>query len=241
MRDSPLLSATATAEDYSASTSDVPRSPLLVIHPPPVSPDKSPAESVGLSADSDDEADVADGMQGGHRLGLDIPLSPLRVVYSPNVSRSASIRKPRRSSVDSDFQVPLTEDMQPSLQDESSAVQPISRVSSSSVGHAHPRRRHSSISPNDEDRFAASDAITRNRISTATNSEAVAAPSLVMTASGRPSENRSPTRTELGPQEEQYPPVFRAFPAKKWIDPITIAKVSLAIVTCSVLGNFIYT
>jgi hypothetical protein len=42
-------------------------------------------------------------------------------------------------------------------------------------------------------------------------------------------------------QEENTAPVFGAFPERRWFRPILVARVALAIVTCFVLGNLIYT
>jgi hypothetical protein len=54
-------------------------------------------------------------------------------------------------------------------------------------------------------------------------------------------ENRTALLAETYHQEEESLLSFRAFPQKKWLRPVIVAKTVLVIVTCSVLGNFIYT
>ncbi|KAL7272460.1 hypothetical protein RUND412_004727 [Rhizina undulata] len=157
---------------------------------------------------------------------LDVPTSPLLVAYSPPVSRKGSFGHAKKPPTVSVGEVDLADGIILTVHDEGSTTASASEPVVSSDSHVYVRSRHNSTNSADF------------------NVEARIPGSHGTTSSFQPLQgNRmaSPPAIEISNQEDQLAPAFKAFPEEKWIRSMVVAKVSLAVVTCSVLGNFIYT
>jgi hypothetical protein len=224
-----------------SSPVDTSAPPRLVIHPPLASRDSSSEQSQRSSIDLADEADFANAAQDGFTPTADIPLTPLRVVYSPAVSRGGSSEQARRSPV-AESEMDLASKARLSLHDEESASSPIPRPFVSPTIKAYTGEQpgpatsegEDTIQPHQETRSHIRNSLPENLKAGVQTSTATLSP---LPLQG----NRASAPAEIRYQEAPLGPVFLAFPGKKWLPPMVIAKVSLAITTCSVLANFIYT
>ena len=222
----PRLITTLAEGESNQVTYEASTSPLVVVISPAVSRRGSFAYDDGASKSWDEEIDITDSGQDASGSGPDSSSIPLRVVYSPAVSRNPSLGHTPHSA-------------KPSV---------ISNIEPASEGAEQiiPRTNLSPISPSFEAPFLSNSQVSRRRSSTASNIEAGLPATNAPAPSLRPLSSPSiPTeRTSL--QEQGYwdgrtPSVFMAFPERKWLRKVTVAKIALAIVTCSVLGNLIYT
>lgn len=216
-------------QEASGSNLDTPLSPFLVVSAPAVSSHSS-GHAHNLSKVSDDEMNLANSMQEAAGSTLDAPSSPLRVVYSPAVSRHSSGRALSPSKV-SGGETNLANDMQPSGD---SATAPMSEPLLSSGSHIYRRGRHNSTASGVEAGILAGDVHRRSRH----NSNASDMEARISASDGA---TRTMAAQEMDYEEDQSALVFKALPETKWFRSITLAKIALAVVTCSVLGNFIYT
>jgi hypothetical protein len=233
--------STTINEEALASVPDFLPSPVVIIHPPSELEISSSKRSKPSPINSN-EVDCADDPQEASEPASNIPLSPIRVVYSPTVWRNDTVGYDRRSSIVADDDGDMANDGQLLPQDGVFTDLPTTTSSPSSEDHVYPRRRHNSTASNREGKISTSEvyASSRQRPNTA-NLEAGIPGSPVAPSSEILQENRTALLAEAYHQEEESLPRFRAFPQKKWLRPITVARVVLAIVACSVLGNFIYT
>jgi len=231
----------AINEEASTPVPDFLPSPVVIIHPPPEPGISSSKCSITSPIDSN-EVDCADNPQEASEPALNIPPSPIRVVYSPTVRRDDAVGYDRRSSIVADDDVGMANNSQLLPQDGIFVDLPATTSSPSLEEHAYPRRRHNSTASNREDKISTSEVYASSRQkSNTTNLEAGIPGGPVAPSSEILQENRTALLAETYHEEEESLPRFRAFPQRKWLRPIIIAKVVLAIVTCSVLGNFIYT
>jgi hypothetical protein len=222
----PRLITTPAEEENCVLAYEASTSPLVVVTSPAVSRRGSFAYDDGASKKSDEEIDITDLGQEASGSGLDPSSIPLRVVYSPAVSRNPSIRHTSHSP-------------KPSV---------ISNIDAAteSTEQILPPTDVSPTLPSFEAPFLSSNQVVRRRSSTASNIEAGLPATNAPSPSLRPVSNpRSPPeRTSLQEQgygDDRPPYVFMAFPERKWLGKVVVAKIALAIVTCCVLGNLIYT
>ena len=233
--------STAINEEALTSAPDFLASPVVIIHPPPEPGISSSKCSITSPIDSN-EVDCADNPQEASEPALNIPLSPIRVVYSPTVRRDDDVGNDRRSSIVAGDDVDMANNGQLLPQDGVFVDSPATTSSPSLDDHIYPRRRHNSTASNREGKTSTSEVYASSRQkSNTTNLEAGIPGDPVAPSSEIFQENRTALLAETYHQEEESLPSFRAFPRRKWLRPIIIARVVLAIVTCSVLGNFIYT
>ncbi|RFU30942.1 hypothetical protein B7463_g5397, partial [Scytalidium lignicola] len=222
----PHLITTVAEEETNMSTYEASTSPIVVVTSPAISRRGSLEYDNSGSKNSYEEIDISDLGQEASGSGLDPSSIPLRVVYSPAVSRNPSIGHTSNSP-------------KPSV---------LSNVESASesVEQLLPPTSISPTSPSIEASFLSNNQVVRRRSLTASNIEAglptINAPSSPLRSASSP---RSPTEgtsiQEQGYGDDRSPPVFMAFPERKWLQKIVVAKIALAIVTCCVLGNLVYT
>jgi hypothetical protein len=223
----PRLITTSATEENNILAYETTSSPLVVVYSPPASSHSSLEEESNLPIKNklDDEVDSVDLGQEGAGSMLEPSLTPLRVVYSPTVSRSPSIgreshrrhsivREPNSENSDPEQMLPPADLSSPTH----SSDTPFLALSENQVH----RRRNSAASN------------TSARVPTLSPpAPSVRGPSI---DGGSPVERSSPR--EEG--DHLPPPVFVAFLERKWLQKIIVAKVALGIVSCCVLGNFIY-
>jgi hypothetical protein len=163
---------------------------------------------------SGSEIDLADsgGLASGSHLD---PSIPLRVIYSPSVSREPSIG--HRPSIGS-YSTSTASNREADI----AAILPLTIADEESPQQPQfsiaGSRRNSTIS-NPANQYP-----RQNRF-----------------LNWLPSNQRPRRRASQSFEAERITPVFVAFPERKWFRSIRLAKVALAIVTCAVLGNLIYT
>lgn len=232
--------STAINEEARTSVPDFLPSPVVIIHPPSELGISSSKCSITSPINSN-EVDCADGPQETSEPALNIPLSPIRVVYSPTVWRDDAVGYDRRSSIVADDDVDMANNGQLLPQDGVFVDSPATTSLPSSEDHIYPRRRHNSTASTREGKISTSEVYASSRQkSNTTNLEAGIPGGPVAPSSEILQQNRTSLLAETYHHEEESLPSFRAFPQRKWLRPIIIARVVLAIVTCSVLGNFIY-
>jgi hypothetical protein len=224
----PRLITTLAEEESSVPTYEASSSPLVVVHSPAVSRRGSFTRDESPSKITDEETDLADLAAEGSGSALDPSSIPLRVVYSPAASRSQSIGHTSHSQKPS-----IVSNRERYLED-------------SDRDQTLPYDEFSPTSPLFDASFPSENQVYRRRGSTASNTEARIPSFNVPSPSLRPpSNNRTPAeRTsfgEDGDEEDLSPHVFMAFPERKGLRKIVVAKIALGIVTCCVLGNLIYT
>lgn len=181
--------------------------------------DRSSREEYPLKS-SNEEIDITDLSQEAAGSSLDPSSIPLRVVYSPAVSRGPSFRQSSHSPKPS-----------VSLNQESDQY--------GSTEQILPAGGLSPTSPALEASFLSSGQLIRRRSSTSASATIALAQSSQQTRSLRSSSER--ISSDRNHEENSVRATFKAFPENKWLQEGVIAKVSLAIVTCCVLGNLIYT
>lgn len=206
---------------------EAPAPPLVVVYSPTVSRrgsfsrEESPSKRMS-------EIDITDVGPEGSGSGFDASPIPLRVVYSPAVSRNPSIGRSshsQKASLASNIRIdPNDPDLEQML--------PPSNVSPTSASF--------------EPAIPSESQISRRRPSTASTTEsrglAVEGP---FPSPRPPSYESSPTdrasRLEEGNRDDISPPHFVAFPERKWLRAVVVAKIALAVVTICVLVNLVYT
>ncbi|KUJ07081.1 uncharacterized protein LY89DRAFT_789882 [Mollisia scopiformis] len=168
------------------------------------------------SKKSNEAIDVADLGQESSSSGLDPSSIPLRVVYSPAVSRNPSIgHGSQRGTAISNSDLPSESTEEILIPSHLAPNAPSLEAQRSSEGHT--LRRRSSTASRDN---------TRSSYQPSSNP------------------NAPPERSfsqERDRDEEHIQGVFKALPRRKWLPETLLARICLAIVTCCVLGNLIYT
>jgi hypothetical protein len=164
---------------------------------------------------SESEIDLAES--GGQSSGSHLdPSIPLRVIYSPSVSREPSIG--HRSSIGSHSRPSTTSNIETDL-----ATLPPQTI----TDEESPRQLQLPS--------------TRSRRSSTVSNPANQYPRRSRLLNWLRSSQRTRRRASQSFEAERETPVFVAFPERKWFRSIALAKVALAVTTCAVLGNLIYT
>lgn len=227
----PRLITTPAEEENSVPTYEASSSPLVVVHSPPGSRRGSIVRYQSPTKSTDEEINLTDLAAEASGSALDPSSIPLRVIYSPAVSRNPSTGQTSHSQKPS-----IVSNRERGLED-------------SSRDQTLPRSEFSPTSPSFEAPFSSENQVFRRRGSTASNTEAklptftVPSPTLRPPSNSRSPAERSPFEEEDEEEEEEDlpSPVFMAFPERKGLRKIVVAKIALGIVTCCVLGNLIYT
>lgn len=164
---------------------------------------------------SESEIDLAESGGQSSSSHLD-PSIPLRVIYSPSVSREPSIG--HRPSSGSHSRPSTTSNRETDLATLASQVV-TDEEPPQQLQLPQNRSRRSSTVSNPATQYP-----QQNRF-------------LNWFRSGQRARRRGSQSFEV----EREAPVFMAFPERKWFRSIALAKVALAVTTCAVLGNLIYT
>jgi hypothetical protein len=164
---------------------------------------------------SESEIDLAES--GGQSSGSHLdPSIPLRVIYSPSVSREPSIgHRPSSGSH--------------------------SRPSTTSNTETDPATLPPQTITDEESLQQLPLPQIRGRRSSTVSNPASQYPRQNRFLNWFRSGQRTRRRASQSFEAERETPVFVAFPERKWFRSIKLAKVALAITTCAVLGNLIYT
>jgi hypothetical protein len=208
----PWLTTTLVDEENSIPVYEASSSPIVVVTSPADPPRVSITYPDSASRKSDEELDITDLDQASPPSGLDPSSIPLRVVYSPAVSRSPSVSHGSHRASHSDLPSESTESiLLPSHLSVASLSLEAPRLSDGQI-----LRRRSSMTSGDNSR----------------NSHQ---------PQERPHTREDPSQHEQQAEDVSTHEVFKVIRERKWLRETIVAKVSLAIVTCCVLGNLIYT
>ncbi|CZR67268.1 uncharacterized protein PAC_17167 [Phialocephala subalpina] len=210
----PHLITTPADEENSVTIYEPSAPPPVVATSPVANRRNSTSYQETSSKKSDKGNDIADMSQDTSASGLDPSSIPLRVVYSPTVSRNPSIG--RRSHDGRPSNVSNSEATGESTEEVLLPTQILPTAQSL------------------EAPALSEGQVLRRRSSTATRNNSSTSHRPLSAAEGLSFQERA--------QEDiTTHTVFKAFTKRKWLRGTLIAKASLAIVTCCVLGNLIYT
>lgn len=213
------------------STQEILAPHILNVYPPsPTGPESSSRPNTAKEFPEGHE--LAD--QVTPRASVDSSHTALRVVYSPAVSRSSSVTQADQPTIllsqpepSDDIQIIPSDSLQSGSRIRSNSFE--ARATSDGILHRRNLSRNNSSELNNDG---------------GTLSVQDTAPAAQPAILGSSNRHRRLTIEEVAEESDNNHgnvSVFTAFPPKRWLDSVMVAKVVLAFVITAVLGNLIYT